>query len=425
LPVFRQNYFCRSMMSHRLSALTGELECAPKRTTVYCLHTFMIHVDRLKLFLVALATIVVFSCKGQNVCEKLHSRICDLMKKSDAIGASVIAVKDNMICYQESFGYNPDYNDSVKRNPIKSDDIFRIASISKTFVATAIMQLVEKRLINLDEDINRYLNFNVRNPRFPESPITVRMLLNHHSSITDYQYEKYRNSLAIFNPKTGKEINSLFENYKPGTKYKYSNYGYNLLGAIVENVSQVRFDEYIEKNILTPLGIYGGYNVSKIDSIRFIWAYHYDKKRKKYTKSPQMYKPFIKETNNYILGESTALFSPAGGMKLSVPDLAKYMMMHMNYGTYNGVRILTKESEEELWKVGSKTKYGMGFMHANFKLKGVDLIGHQGGAYGIHSTMFFNPEEKYGFIVVCNGCNSGHTLDTEILKELYYCFIKK
>lgn len=363
------------------------------------------------------------SCKGQNSLEGLRKKISEIMQSNEAIGVSVAVVKDNQLCFHESFGYNPDYQNPENRKPIKSDDIFRIASISKTFVATAIMQLVEKKKIDLDADINKYLNYSVRNPYYPQVPITVRMLLNHRSSITDYQYGKYRNSLAMFKPDSP-NMKFFFENYKPGTKYKYSNYGYSLLGAIIECVSHVRFDEYIESSILTPLGISGSYNVSKVDSSKFVWAYQYNEKSRKFVKSSQMYKPFRKEIKEYRLGESTALFAPSGGMKLSVPDLAKYMMMHMNYGTYHGVGILSKESEEQLWEVGPGVKYGLGFQHASFKLKGVDLIGHQGGAYGIHSTMFFNPKEKYGFIVICNGCNSGHTLDTEILKELYYHFIR-
>lgn len=375
------------------------------------------------VFLV-LFVISIFPCRGQNDIEDLQNRISEIMQANEAIGVSLLVVKDNKLCYYKSFGYKPDYQIPEKRDSINTDDIFRIASISKTFVATAIMQLMEKGLIKLDDDINQYLNFKVRNPYYPGIPITVRMLLNHHSSIADYQYGKYKNSLAMFMNDSINVLKSVFEKYKPGAKYNYSNYGYSLLGAIIENVSQVRFDEYIEKNILLPLGIYGGYNVSKIDSTKLVWARVYNKKTKKYTNSPQMYDPFTKGMKSYVLGESTALFSPAGGMKLSVPDLAKYMLIHMNYGTYHGVRILSMESEEQLWKVNPKTKYGLGFMHANFNLKGVDMIGHQGGAYGIYSSMFFNPDEKYGFIVICNGCNSGHNLDTQILRELYHFFIR-
>jgi len=377
----------------------------------------------ISVFLV-LFVISIFPCRGQNDIEDLQNRISEIMQANEVIGVSLLVVKDNQLCYYKSFGYKPDYHIPEKRDSIKTDDVFRIASISKTFVATAIMQLMEKGLIDLDDDINQYLNFKVRNPYFPGIPITVRMLLNHHSSIADNQYGKYKNSLAMFMNDSLHVLKSVYENYKPGAKYKYFNYGYSLLGAIIENVTQERFDEYVENHILKPMGVYGGYNVTKIDSAKFVWARVYNKKTKKYTNSPQMYDPFIKEMKSYALGESTALFSPAGGMKLSVQDLAKYMLMHMNYGTYHGVRILSRESEEQLWKVSPRTKYGLGFMHANFNLKGVDMIGHQGGAYGIHSSMFFNPDEKYGFIVICNGCNSGHYLDTQILRELYHFFIR-
>jgi CubicO group peptidase (beta-lactamase class C family) len=376
----------------------------------------------MRTLLIALIALFSFSCQAHARHESLNNRINELMKESEAIGVSVIAVKGNRICYQESFGYNPDYNDTTKRVPIKRKDVFRIASISKTFVATAIMQLVEKGQINLDDDINKYLSFEVRNPRYPDVPITVRMLLCHRSSIIDNQFGKYRFRLDMFIQKDVKDKIPFFEEYKPGTKYKYSNYGYNLLGAIIENVTQTRFDTYIEKNILKPLRIKGSFNVSKIDSKRFVWAYSYDKQKKKYVKSPSMYKSFEKEVNDYVLGESTAIFSPCEGMKLSARDLAKYMRVHMNYGKYRGARILTRESEELLWKTVSNV-YGLGFWHSNL-IRGVDLIGHDGDAFGIHSAMFFNPKEKYGFIVICNGCNSGQVLWKQIVTELYKSFIQ-
>lgn len=371
----------------------------------------------MKALIIALTALFSFSCQVHAKYEGLTNRINELMKESEAIGVSVLAVKGNKICYQKTFGYNPDYNDTTKRIPLRRKDVFRIASISKTFVATAILQLVEKGQINLDNDINNYLSFKVRNPHYPEVPITVRMLLNHHSSITDYQYGKYRNRLDMFIQGDVRQDTLFFERYKPGAKYKYSNYGYNLLGAIIENVTQTRFDTYIEKNILKPLRIKGSYNVSRIDRKRLVWAYSYDKQKKKYIKSPNMYNSFKEEMNDYVLGESTAILSPYSGMKLSVSDLAKYMLMHMNYGKYKGTRILTKESEEQLWKVSSSSAYGLGFWH--FKLKDVDLIGHDGYEYGVRGAMFFNPEDKYGFIIMCNGCNSGSAFWKQIVSELY------
>ncbi|MBQ8484725.1 MAG: beta-lactamase family protein [Bacteroidaceae bacterium] len=355
----------------------------------------------------------------------LHSRITSLMKDAESIGLSVAVVKNNQVVYYNSFGYNPDYNDPEKRKPIEKTDIFRIASVSKTFVATAILQLREKGKIDLDADINKYLKFRVRNPKFPDTPITVRMLIRHRSSITDAKYSTYSNKLDVFFSPDSEDYKAVFLDDRPGTKYEYSNYGYNLLGAIVENVSGKKFDEYIDENIMKPLGINGSYNVSKLDSTKFVRAMSYNERRKTFIKNPTMYNPYTEEMKNYQLGKSTGLFSPAGGVKMSVLDLTKYMMMHMNYGTYNGVQILTKESELLMQTQPNKnTKFGVGFYHSAFGMQGVDFVGHNGTAYGVHSEMFFNPEKKFGFVVICNGCNSGHKLNEEVIRVLYNAFIK-
>lgn len=355
----------------------------------------------------------------------LHSRITSLMKKAESIGLSVAVVKNNEIVYYNSFGYNPDYNNPDARKPIGRNDLFRIASVSKTFVTTAIFQLIEKGKIKLDGDVNDYLKYKIRNPKYPDTPITVRMLLRHRSSITDAKYSTYRDKLDVFFSPDNEDYKAMFIDSKPGTKYEYTNYGYNLLGAIIENVSGKKFDEYIDENILKPLGINGSYNVSKLDRKKFVWAMNYSESRKAFTKSAPMFNPFTEEMKNYQLGKSTALFAPAAGMKISVPDLAKYMMMHMNYGTYNGVQILSKETEQLMQtRASANTVFGIGFYHSRFGIKDLDLVGHNGSSYGVHSEMFFDPEKKVGFVVVCNGCNSGHKLNEEVIRVLYNAFIK-
>lgn len=378
----------------------------------------------LKQLLVVISFMFSLACKGQGGYDDLYNRICEIIEAYDAIGASVAVVKENRICYQQSFGYHSCGNNFDRRDTIPSDGIFRIASISKTFVAAAIMQLAERGFLSLDDDINKYLHFEVRNPLFPQEMITVRMLLSHLSGITDFEYGKQRNSLSMFSSLDSLEKQQFFTKYKPGSKFNYSNYGYNLLGAIIENVTQKRFDQYIEENILNPLAIQGNYNVSVLDSSKFVWSYQYDNKRNRYVKALKAYKPIGEKLEHYVLGESTAVFSPCGGMKITIEDLARFMMAHMNYGTLDGNKILSKESEEEMMKIVSHN-YGLGFMHSSFKLKNVDMVGHQGGAYGFHGSMFFSPDGKYGFIVLCNGCKGGHKLDSEIVRALYHHFINK
>ena len=337
-------------------------------------------------------------------------------------------VKNNNIVYKNIFGYNPDYNDTTVRKPIPENGVYVIASISKTFVSTAIMQLVEKKKIKLEDDVNNYLSFNVRNPRYPKVPITIRMLLCHRSSLNDSQYDW---TLRQINPKTGKRWKECYNDYPPGEDYKYCNLGYSLLGAIIENVTGVRFYDYVEKHITKPLGLYANYNLTKIDSNLLVKALLYDEEKKIFKKDNSIYNySFFKDKmQNYKLGYSVANFSPTGGLKISATDLAKYMIMHMNDGKYHGKRIISKRSELEMRKPQmGNPDYGLAFSYYRGRIKGVTLNGMVGCAHGVHSSMLFNPKEKYGFIVICNGCTSGGSdgqrLNTEIIQKLYKYIIE-
>jgi len=339
--------------------------------------------------------------------EELEASIRSIMDKHNAIGVSVAAVQDNQIIYSQTFGYNPDYNDLTRREPIPSDGIFVVQSISKTFISTAIMQLVEKRKLRLDDDVNKYLPFRVLNPKFPEIPITVRMLMSHRSTINDKLYGWTYDQI---NPETGKRWQECYNDYPPGTKFSYCNFNYQLLGSIIEGVTGERFIDYIDKHITQPLGLHASYNLTKIDSTRLVKALRYDKNKKDFIKDSLIYDYsfYEKQLRDYKLQITTGSFSPSGGMKISAVDLAKYMMMHMNNGKYRGKRILKKKSELEMRRpMATDTTYALGFFNNKSILNGVPVVGVWGNAHGVHSAMYFNPQKKFGFIVICNGCMVG------------------
>lgn len=358
----------------------------------------------------------------------IEDEIRGIMDEYSSIGLSVVAVRNDSIVYFSTFGYNPDYNDTTLRKPIPENGVYVIASISKTFVSTAIMQLVEKKKLLLDDDINKYLPFSVRNPKYPDVPITVRMLLCHRSSLNDNLYDW---TIDQINPSTSNRIQECFNDYAPGKEYKYCNLSYSLLGSIIENITGERFYEYVENHITEPLGLTCNYNLSKIDSTLIVRALKFSKKKQKFVMDASIYDyQYSKEkTENYKLGYSAANFSPTGGMKISAKDLAKYMMMHMNYGKYNGQRIISKKSELEMWKnqMGN-TDYGLAFTHYPDMIRGKDMVGMTGGAHGIHSGMFFCPEEKFGFVIICNGCKTkssvGLDMSKKIVRILYKNLIK-
>ena len=373
--------------------------------------------------------VLCLPCSAHNS-RSLEENILQAMADYQAIGASVVAVKENEVCYHHTFGYNPDYNDTTLRKPIPDDGIFWLASVSKSFVSTAIMQLMEKNSLELDDDINKYLKFKYRNPNFPETPITVRMLLSHRSSINDKHYGW---NLDMMQSEDGKEYVESFNDYRPGTKFAYCNLNYSLLGAVIENVTKMRFDKYINENICKPLGMNASYDLTSIDSTKLVRSLRFDKKKKRFVKNKTVYSyEYIRnKLQGYQLGLSTASFSPPGGMKMSIKDLTTWMLVHMNYGSWKGQRIVSKESELAMWaQQGEDSNQGFGFSHYDRIVKGVSFTGMTGGSHGINSVVFFNPERKFGFVIITNGYApttiKGRlpSLARELARILYKHFIK-
>ena len=352
------------------------------------------------LFAFAFAAI---SCSLQTKEEAAEKELRQIIEKNKAVGLAVVAVKDGQIVYNKSMGYK----DLENKIALGDSDIFRIASISKSFTATGIMQLVEQGKLNLDADISDLVGFKVRNPKYPQTPITIKMLLSHTSSMNDANGYF---SINKINPDSSKTWETAWNGYEPGTGYEYCNLGYNTLGTILERTSGERFDKYIINHILNPLGVYGGYEVLSLDSTRFAKIYSYNKADSSFTHSPAAYATREEEIKNYIFGHSTPVFSPTGGLKISALDLAKVMMMHMGNGTLNGVKIIDSTSSALMQsKIAERTdegdSYGFAIRTSAQLLDNHIMIGHTGGAYGVFTSMFWDKEKKFGFVVMTNGCN--------------------
>lgn len=334
---------------------------------------------------------------------KAEAEIRDIMKKLDAVGLSVAVVKKGNIIYTNSFGLK-----NIESNTALTDkDIFRIASISKSFSATSIMQLVEAGKLSLNDDFSSLVGFKVRNPKFPETIITLKMVLSHTSSINDS--EGYFN-FDVINPDKSQNWTKCYNDYEPGKGYKYCNLNFNMVGAVIEKLSGERFDQYVKHHILDPLKLCGGYCVDSLDNSLFATLYEYNKTSKTFTPDPSAYTSRREELKNYVMGYSTPLFSPTGGMKISATDLAKYMTMHMNQGKYKGVKIITKKSAKLMQtKISEEEGYGLAIMNVDSLIPGKIMTGHTGSAYGLYSAMFFEPKEKFGIVVITNGSNTNYT----------------
>jgi CubicO group peptidase (beta-lactamase class C family) len=374
-------------------------------TFIRFLHQFKTN-DMKRITFLVLATSLchlLVTVTSQAQVEKAEAGIRAIMEAAPVAGLSVAVVRKNRITYSRSFGLK----DIGENKPLTDDCLFRIASISKSFSATSVMQLVESGKMSLDDDISGLVGFKVRNPRYPDKVITVRMVLSHRSSINDSQ--GYFNLDAI-NPERSPDWAKCYNAYEPGTGYMYCNLNYNMMGAVIEKISGERFDLYVKRHILDPLGIYGGYCVDSLDRSRFATIYEYKVDSARFSRSPGAYAPRSEEIANYVMGYSTPVFSPTGGMKISARGLAQYMIMHAKLGRQNGKRIISRKSALQMQAILSeKEGYGLALLTTDKLIPGKTMTGHTGSAYGLYSAMFFQPKEKFGIVVISNGCHPGYT----------------
>ena len=323
-----------------------------------------------------------------------------------AVGISAVVVKDGQIIYNQTFGYK----DLATKELLANDHVMRIASISKSFTATALMQFVERGVISLDDDVSDLIGFTIRNPHHPDVPITLRMILSHTSSIRDK--EDY-STLDHLNPAVYGDCAESYFDYAPGTGYNYSNLGLNLAGTILEMVSGVRFDLYVRDSIIHPLGLYGGHNVDQIDPSKI--AKIYNRRNGQYVES-NAYSSVAHRLENYTMGYSAPVFSPTGGVKISAQDLAVYMIMHMNYGEYNGLRVISEQSAKTMqtpvWMIQQPgdDQYGLCIREfvdfiddPAYNTPGNYPVGHTGSAYGLRSIMIWSPKDGWGIVAMTNG----------------------
>ena len=342
-----------------------------------------------------------FYCAAQ--ADQAEAGIKAIMEQSKVMGLSVAVVKNNKVIYTHSFGYK----NFETKEALTDDCLFRIASISKSFSATSIMQLIEQKKLSLSTDLSDLVGFKIRNPKYPETVITLEMALSHLSSINDSQGYF---TLDAINPVKNPNWASCYNAYEPGTQYQYCNLNFNMVGTIIEKIAGERFDQYVKHHVLDPLGLYGGYCVDSLDKSRFASIYEYNKDSAKFIASPMAYAPRSAEIGNYTMGYTTPIFSPTGGMKINATDLAKYMIMHSRQGKLNGVRIISKKSAKAMQTARSQEEgYGLAIMTTDKLIPGKTLKGHTGSAYGLYSAMFFQPKEKFGIVVISNGCDPNYT----------------
>ncbi|OAG74951.1 Beta-lactamase [Acetobacter malorum] len=299
-----------------------------------------------------------------------------------------------------------------------------------------LMELVEQGKVNLDHDVSEYLGFRLRNPDFPTTPITVRMLLNHTSTLRDGEvyFLPPDKSVKDFFDKTHKAGSqdyhfSFHDNHAPGTYFTYCNLAYGLVGTIIERVSGERFDRYQKHHVLDPLKIDGGYNVAELEHPeRVATLYQHVPSGYEATVDSQPLKSWSKEAlASYKIGSNGSMFSPQGGLHISLQGLTRLAQFMIQRGKLDGVRLLAPQSIEAMetstWTFNGQngvcpyplSAYGLslftltGTKDTNGK-PAIPYVGYQGGlhghlgdAYGLHSGFWYNPKNGEAYLFAADG----------------------
>lgn len=341
----------------------------------------------------------------------------EFIKQFEMVGSNVIFVDKDGNIENITSGYSS--LEEIKKTTTKS--IYRIASISKVIVAIGVLKLYEQGLVDLDEDISKYLGFKVQNPKYPNTKITIRMLMTQTSSIVDdgdfvdgiwkgYDgsncTDDYINPSELLTPGSNRYYTG-YSDYEPGTNFIYSNFGCGLLACIAEKITGIYFPEYIKQVLLHPLGIYSGFRLEDLKEPENLVS-HYKYQDNKFI----LYRNYdlFKEVQclKYPLGDNFR--GVAGGLYISAENLAKIMIMLMNKGIYKNIRILNEETVIEMEKV----QWSGNPLDPTYHKKGLQMIimdeftkdplyGHFGNAYGLRSFMLYN--KNGGLIFLCNGAN--------------------
>lgn len=337
------------------------------------------------------------------------------LKAQRTPGATVSVVKDGQLFFAKGYGFA----DVEKQIPVDADQtLFRPGSVSKLFGWTALMQLVEQGKVSLDADVNTYLTQFKIPDTWPGKPVTVRNLFTHTEGFED-------GSLGFLIVDSAERLDTLaggLEHHMPARVHppttdfntaensSYSNWGAALAGLIIENVSGMPFDDYIEKNIFAPLGMQHSTFRQPVPAALL----------------PHLSQGYDREAALlHAKGFEYVNIWPAGSLSATATDMAKFMIAHLNKGALGEARILKEETAKQMHgRAMSPGPYlngsGLGFYENS--LNGHRVISHAGDLQRFHSELNLLPDDNVGIFV---SYNAQATLPFSMRGDLFAAFMNR
>jgi len=327
------------------------------------------------------------------------------MEEHHVAGAAISVVKDGKLFFTKGYGY-ADVENGIPVDPEQT--LFRIGSVGKTFTWTAVMQLVEQGKLDLDADVNTYLDFRI--PDTYPQPITTKHLMTHTSGFE----EKWVGSI-VSDPNDVVPAGEWLASHMaarvrpPGDAAAYSNYNAMLAGYIVERVSGQPYDKYIQEHILDPLGM--AHSTARLPipaDLRPLTSNGYTYQAGAF----QIYPAYMPQL----------ALMPSGGQLASVTDMARFMIAHLQDGRHSDatvpeMRILKEATMQQMHNIlytPDPRFKGIAYGFFDFSDNGQRTIGHRGYAAPMNGLLLLLPDQNLGIYVVYNSAGGGNVADPHV-----------
>lgn len=357
--------------------------------------------------LLALALLLALPCAhaAAEQEESMDERVDAAFRGAKAVGGAFVVAKDGQIVYERYYGVQQ----RSSGEPVTERTYFRCASVTKMVTGIGLMRLMERGVLDPDGDISDYLGYKVRNPRYMDTPITLRMLMSHTAGMNETSSYSRQSSLLQDMIDVTRKARANFKEVKPGTQYAYSNFGAGITGSIIESVTGMDVSSFMRQEVFGPLGIDAAYNVNQLADPECIPTTYNTQGETVVGASYLLSQPYVAEPS-----PDTHYRMTVGGLYIRPRDLARLGIALCGDGTVDGVRVLSEaslamtrqEQSPQTTGITENTPYSFFTIRQDNLLEGRRVYGHQGTSDGVVCNLYYEPESRLVLCVMSNGCAS-------------------
>ncbi len=359
---------------------------------------------RMIALLFALMLALCMPCAAQEA--NMDERVDDVFRATKTVGGAFIVAQHGDIVYERYYGEQQ----KTTHVPVTEKTYFRGASVTKLVTGIGLMKMMDEGILDPDEDISTYLGYTVRNRRFMDTPITLRILMSHTAGLVENSSFARKASILSDMLDVSKKAGSNFKkDVKPGSMYTYSNFGAGITGAIVEAVTGMDVSSYMRQTLFEPLGIDAAYSATQLAEPEYIAATYHKDGSLYAAPSYLLRQEYLQESAPDIHYRTTI-----GSLLIRPRDLARLGIALCGDGTVDGIRVLSENAVQAMRQEHSldtdgitpDSPYTFFTIRQDTLFDGLRVYGHQGTDEGIVCNLYVEPENELVIAVMTNGCKT-------------------